>query len=64
MSNEHSTPATHKRDLVVTRLFDAPIEQVWKAWSDPEYVRRWWGPEGFTSPLATIDFREGGISLV
>ena len=53
-----------KKDLVVTRVFDAPLEQVWKAWSDPEYVMQWWGPEGFTSPLARMDFREGGTSLV
>jgi uncharacterized protein YndB with AHSA1/START domain len=52
------------RDLVVTRQFDAPVEQVWKAWSDPEQVMRWWGPNGFTTPLARMDFREGGSSLV
>ena len=49
-----------KRDLVVTRVFDAPIEQVWKAWTDPEYVMRWWGPTGFTACACKIDFREGG----
>ncbi|HEX3051394.1 MAG TPA: SRPBCC domain-containing protein [Aggregatilineaceae bacterium] len=53
-----------KRDLVMTRVFDAPIEQVWKAWTDPEWVMQWWGPTGFTCPLAKIDFREGGTSLV
>ena len=52
------------RDLVITRIFDAPVEQLWKAWSDPEYVMQWWGPNGFTAPLAKIDFREGGTSLV
>jgi uncharacterized protein YndB with AHSA1/START domain len=57
-------PATQKRDLVVTRVFAAPIELVWKAWTDPEYVMRWWGPDHFTSPSAKIDFREGGTSLV
>jgi uncharacterized protein YndB with AHSA1/START domain len=51
-------------NVVVTRVFHAPIEQVWEAWADPGYVRRWWGPEGFTSPLAEMDFREGGTSLV
>ncbi len=51
-------------DLVVTRVFDAPIEQVWKAWVEPEMVKQWWGPTGFTCPLANIDFREGGTSLV
>ena len=54
----------NRRDLVVTRLFNAPLWLVWKAWSDPEYVMQWWGPEGFTSPLAQIDFREGATSLV
>ena len=64
MSNEHPTHITKKRDLIITRVFDVPIEQVWKAWSDPEYVMQWWGPDGFTSPLASMNFREGGTSLV
>jgi uncharacterized protein YndB with AHSA1/START domain len=59
-----TTPPAKKRDLVVTRLFDAPLSLVWQAWSDPEYVMQWWGPEGFTSSLAQIDFREGATSLV
>jgi uncharacterized protein YndB with AHSA1/START domain len=53
-----------KRDLVVTRVFDAPVELVWRAWTDPEHVMRWWGPAGFTSPTAQMDVREGGTSLV
>ena len=53
-----------KRDLVVTRLFDAPLALVWKAWTEPEHVMRWWGPNYFTSPTCEIDFREGGTSLV
>ncbi|HZH04004.1 MAG TPA: SRPBCC domain-containing protein [Myxococcaceae bacterium] len=52
------------RNLVVTRTLDAPPELVWRAWSDGEQVRRWWGPTGFTSPLAQMDFRVGGKSLV
>jgi uncharacterized protein YndB with AHSA1/START domain len=55
---------TKKRDLIITRVFDAPVEQVWKAWSDSEQVMRWWGPNGFTCPVAKMDFREGGTSLV
>jgi uncharacterized protein YndB with AHSA1/START domain len=51
-------------NVVVTRIFDAPVKQVWKAWSDSDYVKQWWGPTGFTCPLADIDFREGGTSLV
>jgi uncharacterized protein YndB with AHSA1/START domain len=51
-------------NVVVTRVFDAPVEQVWKAWVEPELVMQWWGPTGFTCPLAKMDFREGGTSLV
>ncbi len=53
-----------KRDLIITRIFDAPLEQVWQAWSNPALIKQWWGPDGFDCPLAEIDFREGGISLV
>ncbi len=53
-----------KRDLIVTRLFNAPAKDVWKAWSDPQYIMRWWGPDHFTAPLCKMDFREGGRTLV
>jgi uncharacterized protein YndB with AHSA1/START domain len=53
-----------KRDLVVIRVFHAPVEQAWQAWSDPDLVMRWWGPTGFTCPVAKMDFREGGTSFV
>jgi uncharacterized protein YndB with AHSA1/START domain len=62
MTRNNSSSKT--RDLIVTRVFDAPIELVWKAWTNPEHIMRWWGPEGFTSPSAVIDFREGGMALV
>ncbi len=52
------------RDLVVTRVFAAPVQQVWNAWRDPELVKRWWGPAGFSCPVARMEFREGGRSLV
>ncbi|MEO5999368.1 MAG: SRPBCC domain-containing protein [Chitinophagaceae bacterium] len=53
-----------KNQIVVTRIFNAPVELVWKIWTDPELVMRWWGPDKFTCPTADIDLREGGISLV
>jgi uncharacterized protein YndB with AHSA1/START domain len=56
--------STDRRDLVVTRVFDAPLREVWRAWTDPESVKRWWGPQGFTAPVARMDVREGGTSLV
>lgn len=55
-------PGTY--NMVLTRVFNAPVEEVWKAWSDSEQVMRWWGPNGFTAPVARMDFREGGTSLV
>lgn len=58
------TTDTAKIDLVFTRVFDAPVSEVWKAWSDPNYVMKWWGPTGFTSPSCKMDFREGGTTLV
>ena len=64
MSLESATQPTSTLDVVVTRVFDAPVEEVWKAWTDSEKVMRWWGPTGFTAPVARIDFRVGGKSLV
>lgn len=52
------------KQIEVTRTFNAPVEMVWKLWTDPELIKRWWGPKHFTSPVATIDFQEGGKSIV
>ncbi len=54
---------TKERELVITRIFDAPRENVWKAWTDPERVKRWWGPKDFTAPVCKIDLRVGGKYL-
>ena len=51
------------KDLIITRIFDAPRELVWKAWTIPELAMRWWGPEGFTAPVTKIDLRVGGKYL-
>jgi len=51
------------RDIVITRIFDAPRGEVWKAWTDPEHLKRWWGPKNFTSPFSKIDLRVGGKYL-
>ena len=50
-------------EFTITRTFDAPREHVWKAWTDPETLKRWWGPKDFTTPFATIDLRPGGKHL-
>jgi uncharacterized protein YndB with AHSA1/START domain len=61
---KNKAASTKKKDIVVTRIFAAPVREVWKAWIDPELVKRWWGPKLFIAPLAKMDFREGGKSLV
>ena len=62
MAARHSSSARlpDSGELVITRVFDAPRETVWKAWTDPEHFMRWWGPKGFTVPACKIDFRVGG----
>jgi uncharacterized protein YndB with AHSA1/START domain len=49
-------------EIVVTRLFDAPRERVWRAWTEPEELARWWGKRGWTTPpeSVTMDVRIGG----
>ncbi|MFC5401351.1 SRPBCC family protein [Cohnella soli] len=56
-------PNSNNRDLVITRVFDIPVEWVWKGWTDPKLVPLWWGPADYTSPRCEIDFREGGKYL-
>ncbi|MCL4691025.1 MAG: SRPBCC domain-containing protein [Candidatus Hydrogenedentes bacterium] len=58
--NTETTIDTKGDALTITRVFDAPRERVWKAWSDPNLLQQWWGPEHFTVPAYTADFREGG----
>ena len=59
-----STPTTtiysEGGDLVFERVFDAVREQVWKAFTDPAIVPRWWGPHGTTTTVAEMDLRPGG----
>ena len=50
-------------EVTITRIFDAPRELVWKAWTQPERVMRWWGPKTFTTPVSKIDLRTGGEYL-
>jgi uncharacterized protein YndB with AHSA1/START domain len=50
-------------ELVVTRLFGAPRELVFRAWTEPERLKRWWGPKSFTMPFCEIDPRLGGVFL-
>lgn len=49
-----------KRTLTIKRKFDAPRELVWKAWTQPEHIAKWWGPRGMKTNVKKHDFKVGG----
>ncbi|HZI56836.1 MAG TPA: SRPBCC domain-containing protein, partial [Verrucomicrobiae bacterium] len=53
-------PVTADREIITSRLIDAPREVVWEAFTDPEQVVLWWGPNGFTTTIEVMDVRVGG----
>jgi uncharacterized protein YndB with AHSA1/START domain len=57
MEKENKFPT---REIVTTRIFDAPKEMVFKAWEDPNILMTWWGPDGFTNTFHEFDFKPGG----
>jgi len=59
-STETTTIYSEGGDLVFERTFDAPREQVWRAFTDPELIPRWWGPHGTTTTVEEMDVRPGG----
>jgi uncharacterized protein YndB with AHSA1/START domain len=52
--------STSERELVIVRTLNAPRALVWKAWTDPEQARAWWGPKGFTTPVCELATQPGG----
>ena len=50
-------------ELKIVRIFEAPVDRVWAAWSDPELIKQWWGPKDFSAPHAEVDFQVGGKYL-
>ncbi|WP_025689925.1 SRPBCC domain-containing protein [Paenibacillus zanthoxyli] len=60
MPNEMIT-RVEGQELVLERVFDAPRELVFKAFSEAEHLKHWWGPRGWTLPVCTVDFRPGGV---
>lgn len=52
---------TKDREIIITRIIDAPRERVFQAFRDPQQIEYWWGPRGFTNTIHGMDFREGGV---
>ena len=59
-STDTTTIYSEGGDLVFERVFDAPRERVWRAFTDPNEIPRWWGPHGTTTRVAEMDLRPGG----
>jgi uncharacterized protein YndB with AHSA1/START domain len=59
-----SSVAAPGRTLVTTRVFDAPRERVYRAWTDPKQLAKWFPPEGFSAPRCEVDPRPGGVFRV
>ncbi|MBD2728101.1 SRPBCC domain-containing protein [Nostoc sp. FACHB-892] len=61
MSNKNdSIDAQSQREIVITRVFNAPRELVFQAWTDPKHIVQWWGPKGFTTQVVELDLCPGG----
>lgn len=60
MTTAQGTSSTEEPVITIVREFDAPRELVFKAWTDPEQLKQWWGPEGFAVPRCEVDLRPGG----
>jgi uncharacterized protein YndB with AHSA1/START domain len=63
MTTKKASPADASADpeFLISRLFDAPRELVWQAWTDPRHMAQWWGPRTFTNSVCEMDVRPGGV---
>ena len=57
---EKADTETANREMRITRMLDAPIDAVWEAWTNPEHIANWWGPNGFTNTIHKRDLMAGG----
>jgi uncharacterized protein YndB with AHSA1/START domain len=60
-ASNNTFTSVEDRELIITRVFHAPRELVYKVWTDPEHIPQWWGPRGFTITVQEIDVRPGGV---
>ncbi len=59
-----SDSTTTQDAVVIERTFDAAVDLIWQMWTDPEHFKKWYGPKGFTVPVAEMDLRVGGKRLI
>jgi uncharacterized protein YndB with AHSA1/START domain len=58
MENKKSN--TNDREISISRTLNAPVALVWEVWTDPQHIVNWWGPNGFTNTINTMDIKPGG----
>lgn len=59
--SQNGTSAESRREIVISRVFDAPRDLVFRAWTTSQHVAQWWGPNGFTNTISEMDVRPGGV---
>jgi len=64
MTENKYTMTPTDRDLVLTRIIDAPPEKVYRCWTEPELIKQWFAPLPYTTPHVEVDVRPGGSSLI
>jgi uncharacterized protein YndB with AHSA1/START domain len=60
-NKKEKNSSTADRALIITRILNAPRELVWEVWTNPEHIKNWWGPDGFTNTIKTMDVKPGGV---
>jgi uncharacterized protein YndB with AHSA1/START domain len=63
IKKEQDMEKLEEKQIVVSRTFEAPLETLWKVWTEPKHFMKWYGPKGFTTPTCEIDLRVGGRHL-
>ena len=64
MTTTGESSATSDRELVLTRVIDAPRDKLYRAWTDAELLKQWFAPLPYTTPVAELDVRPGGANLI
>lgn len=57
---QHQENNTADREISISRLFNAPVKLVWKVWTNPDHIKNWWGPNGFTNTISKMEVQPGG----
>jgi uncharacterized protein YndB with AHSA1/START domain len=60
MNSKIANDNVTNRELHITKMLNAPAEFVWEVWTDPQHIANWWGPDGFTNTIHTMEVAAGG----